>query len=155
MIISRMLSLYDVSIEENFCEHCTNGSLRHGHLKIYKSALSLLRTLTMWHCTHSPAAWCYCSVLAMQQRTHVSAAHWAHSSKPATAGLQLWAQLQQTDRWMGGQDRKTLYSYTNSAYYVGSGHLLHSIDGQITRLVLQAFCYGPGKSKVYHTPWEA
>jgi len=48
MIISRMLSLYDVSIEENFCEHCTNGSLRHGHLKIYKSAISLLHI--RWQC---------------------------------------------------------------------------------------------------------
>jgi len=50
---------------------------------------SFLRTLTTWHCPHSPAA------AAVERRLYsnrsISPARRAHSSKPAAAGLLLWA----------------------------------------------------------------
>ena len=48
------------------------------------AAFSYLRTLTTWHCPHSPAARRCCS------NRSVSPARRAHSSKPAEAGLLLW-----------------------------------------------------------------
>jgi len=58
--------------------------------------LSYLRTLTTWHCPHSPAACPYCRARAMQQSFVISACR-AHSSKPAAAALLLWAHVG-TDR---------------------------------------------------------
>ena len=58
--------------------------------------LSYLRTLTTWHCPHSPAACPYCRARAMQQSVVISARR-AHSSKPAAAALLLWAHVG-TDR---------------------------------------------------------
>jgi len=61
-----------------------------------KSVFSLLCMLTTWHCPHSPTAAAErqpCSSRSM------SPARRAHSSKPAAAGLPLWAHA--------GTDRRT------------------------------------------------
>jgi len=58
-----------------------------------RSVFSCLRTLTTWHCPHSLATRRYCN-----SRSTFPARR-AHNSKPATAGLLLWAG--------GGTQRRT------------------------------------------------
>ena len=62
------------------------------------SSASYTRTLTTWHYPHSPAATCRAAM-----NLSISPARRAHSSKPAAAGLLLWARAW-TDRWT---DRRT------------------------------------------------
>jgi len=67
--------------------------------------------LIMWHCPHSHATAAEhpsCSNRA------ISPAHWAHSGKPAEAGLLLWAHAG-TDRWMDTVPLRRPWS----AYYAG------------------------------------
>jgi len=79
------------------------------------SVFSYLRTLTTWHCPHSPATRCCCS------NRSISPARWAHGKKLVAAGLLLWAHAR-TD---GRTDRRTdsLPFYRPcSAYYASSAN---------------------------------
>ena len=71
----------------------TNGEVFFHLRYVIKSVFSYLRTLTTWHCPHSPAARrCF-------SNRSISPARWAHSSKPTAAGVLLLAQQhKQTDR---------------------------------------------------------
>jgi len=71
----------------------TNGEVFFHWRYVIKSVFSYLRTLTTWHCPHSPAARrCF-------SNRSISPARRAHSSKPAAAGLLLLVQQhKQTDR---------------------------------------------------------
>ena len=69
-----------------------------------QSVFSFLRTLTTWHCPHLSAARRYYSIQS------ISPALRAHSSKPAAAGLLLWAHAAtdtRTDREMDGRRNVT------------------------------------------------
>jgi len=59
------------------------GPTTNNHLH-NKSVFSYLRTLTTWHCPHSPAT---------RRRWSISLASRAHSSKSAKASLLLWARV--------------------------------------------------------------
>jgi len=72
-----------------------------------KSVFSCLCMLTTWHCQHPPTA-CRC-----YRNRSISAACWAHSSKPAAVGLLLWDHAG-TDRWA---DIQTLYCFTDPAVH--------------------------------------
>jgi len=71
----------------------TNGEVFFHVRYVIKSVFSYLRTLTTWHCPHSPAA------RRRFSNRSISPVRRAHSSKPAAAGLLLLAQQhKQTDR---------------------------------------------------------
>ena len=63
---------------------------------IIKSVFSFLQMLTKWHCPHLPAAAAECRQCSNRS---ISPARRAHCSKPAAAGLVLWAHAR-TDRQM-------------------------------------------------------
>jgi len=66
-----------------------------------KSVFSYLRTLTTWHCPHSHGARCCCSSRSL------SPARRAHNSRPAVAGLLLWAHAE--------TDGRTPYRFRDAA----------------------------------------
>ena len=91
-----------------------SGTHLHDKLSIpvlNKSVIRYLRMLTTWHCLHLPATSHSCSSWS------VSPACQAHSSKLAAAGLLLWL------LWAhAGTDRRTPYSFTDSALHTMQGN---------------------------------
>jgi len=57
----------------------------------------------MWHCPHLPVTHCCCS------NRLISAACLAHTSRPAAAGLLMWA--------YAGTDGQTLYHFLDPALH--------------------------------------